>query len=235
MDRAIPRHAILHDSASRLDQPCAAATSDPGAVVIIDRDQTARDALTALVRSAGIEARSYALVSAMSPADLSSNVGCIIVDAGLWIGSGAEPQSRHLIVLSQRPIVVTSQEDDVSLAVRAMRCGAFNFLVKPYCPQDMVAAIREAIGAAARRQRELRAEARLRERAKALTPRELDVLVAVDRGLINKQIANQLGIALITVKMHRSNAFKKLGATSVTDMIQKVRDLNLGRSGERTC
>lgn len=205
--------------------------ADPGAVVIIDRDRTARDALTALLTSAGIEARSYPLVSAMPPAALSPDVGCIIVDAGLWIGSGAEPQSRHLIGLIHRPIVVTSQGDDVSLAVRAMRCGAFNFLVTPYRPQDMIAAIREALGAAARGQREQRASLRLRERAKALTPRELEVLAAVDRGLINKQIASQLGIALITVKMHRSNAFKKLGATSVTDMIQKVRDLNLGQSG----
>ncbi|AMV44293.1 hypothetical protein ATN79_20335 [Paraburkholderia caribensis] len=109
------------------------------------------------------------------------------------------------------------------MSVRAMKNGAVNFLAKPFRDQDLLDAVWEALQLDTTREAFETDVAEIRALAEKLSPREWDVLKGVDRGLLNKQIATELGVAEITVKMHRSNAFKKLKARNSTDMIQKVR------------
>lgn len=220
-----------HGTASRRVQPVAHQTTRPHVIVIADGNAAAHHALEAALLPSGLVARCYGSAAALLAAGAGQEVGCILVDAGLPTDCGREGGLELQRTLAARgvktPVIIMSDRADVAVAVRAMRSGAINFLVKPCAPKDLLAAIHEAIEIEAARQTEQRATARLRQLATTLTPREVEVLMAVDRGLMNKQIAGELGISLITVKMHRSNAFKKLGATSATDMVQKVRDLNL--------
>jgi FixJ family two-component response regulator len=144
-------------------------------------------------------------------------------------GSGLELQEKLVALGTRLPIIFITGHADVPMTVRAMKSGAINFLAKPFRDQELLDAIWEAIRVEGERRENERGRDELRKLAESLTPRELDVLKALDRGLLNKQIAFELGIAEITVKMHRSNAFRKLRATTVPDMIQKVRELNPGQ------
>jgi len=131
---------------------------------------------------------------------------------------------QRLMALSVRfPIVFITGYADVAMSVRAMKNGAVNFLAKPFRDQDLLDAVWEALQLDATREAFETDVAEIRALADKLSPREWDVLKGVDRGLLNKQIATELGVAEITVKMHRSNAYKKLNARNSTDMIQKVR------------
>jgi FixJ family two-component response regulator len=143
--------------------------------------------------------------------------------------SGLELQDRLAGQSQYPPIIFITGHADVPMSVRAMKSGAMNFLSKPFRDQELLDAVWEAVRAYGQRKSSERDFAGLRKLAESLTPREVDVLKALDRGLLNKQIAHELGVSEITVKMHRSSAFKKLGATTVPDMIQKVRDLDLSR------
>ncbi|WP_316237560.1 response regulator transcription factor [Bradyrhizobium sp. SZCCHNR1015] len=201
----------------------------PHVVAVVDDDTTSRDVLDAILMSAGLESRWHDSIASLLTRGVDREVGCLLIDVRLPGKSGLALQ-QHLFARNVRtPIIMSARDADVSTAVSAMRSGAINFVEKPFQPRNLLTAIHEAIDIEARRQKEERAKDHLRDRATRLTPREMEVLTALDRGLVNKQIAAELGISLITVKMHRSNAFRKLEATSVTDMVQKVRDLELGR------
>ncbi|MGJ5203770.1 response regulator transcription factor [Bradyrhizobium sp. HKCCYLR20261] len=202
----------------------------PNVVAIADDDTASKCRLEAALLSVGLEARWFASSARLLASGVARDVGCLVIDAEMRGDGGRDLLSSLRARNIRAPIIVTSTTPDVATAVRAMRSGALNFVVKPCSPLEMLVAIQEAVEIETVRQAEERATDGLRELASRLTPRETEVLMALDRGLVNKQIATELGISLITVKMHRSNAFKKLGARSVIDMVQKVRDLELGRS-----
>jgi len=198
-------------------------------VVIIDDDDGIRETLEALFRSVNLDVTTYASTRLFLESGLSEDVSCLVLDVRMPEESGLELQDRLSSLGERIPIVFITGHADVPMTVRAMKSGALNFLAKPFRDQELLDAVWEAIRLDAERREKERSLIELRKLAETLTAREVDVLKALDRGLLNKQIAFELGITEITVKMHRSNAFRKLRATTVPDMIQKVRELNLGQ------
>ncbi|MDZ5645766.1 response regulator transcription factor [Nitrospirillum sp. BR 11828] len=197
-------------------------------VVVIDDDALLRDALVDLFLSVGTDVTSYDSATAFLNDGIPDRPCCLVLDVRMPEQSGLELQARLKAEDRQAPIVFITAHADVRMSVRAMKQGAVNFLPKPFREQDLLDAVWEAIRCDRERWIQRRHLADLRRLAQDLTPREVEVLKAMGRGLLNKQIAHELGIAEITVKMHRSSAFRKLGASTSSDFIQKVSMLELG-------
>ena len=196
-------------------------------VLIVDDDDDVRLSLESLFLSVGLEAAGYSSTSALLQAGLPGRPHCLVLDVRMPGQSGLDLQT-HLNTLGiKSPIIFMTGYADVPMSVQAMRRGALNFLAKPFRDQDLLDAVREALEIDTRQRKDEGFRALVKEKARSLTPREREVLMGVDRGLMNKQIAFELGIAEITVKMHRSHASRKLGARSVPDLIDKIRALDL--------
>lgn len=196
-------------------------------VMIVDDDPLVRDSLGDLFRSVGIEAACYASTRDLIAEGLPDRTSCLVLDVRMPGESGLDFQARLRAQGAAPPIIFITGHADVPMSVRAMRLGAVNFLPKPFRDQELLDAVSEALRDDARRRAADEGMRELRRLAEALTPREIEVLQGVDRGLLNKQIAYELGIAEITVKMHRSSAFRKLKARTVADLIHKARLLDL--------
>ncbi|OAN66576.1 response regulator transcription factor [Sphingomonas sp. TDK1] len=196
-------------------------------IFVVDDDAMVRDSLVDLFGSVGLHAEAFASTRAFLDAPRRDVPSCLVLDVRMPEESGLDLQRRMNDQGLRIPIIFITGHADVPMSVRAMKLGATNFLPKPFRDQELLDAVGEALRQDAEQRAADAGTAELRKLAERLTPRELDVLKAVDRGLLNKQIAYELGIAEITVKMHRSSAFRKLKATTVADMIQKVRALNL--------
>ncbi|MGR3782016.1 MAG: response regulator transcription factor [Albimonas sp.] len=205
----------------------AAADLSDALVMIVDDDPLVRDSLGDLFRSVGIEVACYASTRDLIAAGLPDRTSCLVLDVRMPGESGLDFQARLRAQGSAPPIIFITGHADVPMSVRAMRLGAVNFLPKPFRDQELLDAVSEALRDDAVRRAADAEMQELRRLAEALTPREIEVLQGVDRGLLNKQIAWELGIAEITVKMHRSSAFRKLKARTVADLIHKARLLDL--------
>jgi len=205
----------------------AAADLSDALVMIVDDDPLVRDSLGDLFRSVGIEVACYASTRDLIAAGLPDRTSCLVLDVRMPGESGLDFQARLRAQGSAPPIIFITGHADVPMSVRAMRLGAVNFLPKPFRDQELLDAVSEALRDDAVRRAADAEMQELRRLAEALTPREIEVLQGVDRGLLNKQIAYELGIAEITVKMHRSSAFRKLKARTVADLIHKARLLDL--------
>ncbi|WP_395664278.1 response regulator transcription factor [Methylocella sp.] len=216
---------------SGLPQPLAddeaSLESEALEVVVVDDDEAVRSSLEELFISVGLRVRSYGSSQAFLTAGIPQGPSCLVLDVRLPEESGLKLQERLNEHGVQLPVIFITAHADVPMSVRAMKHGAANFLPKPFRDQELLDAVWEALHAEAARHRRRHVEDGLKRLAQTLTPREIQILRAVDRGLLNKQIAHELGIAEITVKMHRSNAFRKLKAKSVADMILKIRSLDL--------
>ncbi|QZO02324.1 response regulator [Chenggangzhangella methanolivorans] len=195
--------------------------------MVVDDDDGVREALNFLFQSVGLLVTSYASTRAFLAADLPDCPCCLVLDVRMPEESGLELQAKLNVRGDKTPIIFITGHADVPMTVKAMRLGAVNFLPKPFRDQELLDAVWEAIRSDSERRQSEMGLSELRKLAEQLTPRELDVLKLVDRGLLNKQIAFELGLAEVTVKMHRSNAFKKLRATTATDLIQKIRTLDI--------
>ena len=196
-------------------------------VIVVDDDEAVRGSLQDLFLSVGLQATSFPSTRAFLDDGLPDRPCCLVLDVRMPEESGLELQKRLNAEGARLPIIFITGHADVPMSVKAMKLGATDFLAKPFRDQELLDAVWDALRADQARRQTDEQTGELRRLAETLTPREIQVLKAVDRGLLNKQIAYELGIAEITVKMHRSSAFRKLKATTVTDMIQKVRSLNI--------
>ena len=196
-------------------------------VIVIDDDAGVRASLEDLFPTVGLEAVCHPTTAAFLEAGLPERQSCLVLDVRLPQESGLDLQKRLVELGAQVPIVFITGHADVPMTVRAMKLGAVNFLSKPFRDQELLEAVWEALRQDEERRAAQSEVTELQRLAQQLTPREVEVLTWVDRGLLNKQIAHELGLAEITVKMHRSSAFRKLKARTVTDMIQKIRLLDL--------
>lgn len=199
----------------------------PPIVLVVDDDPDIRDSLTDMFKSVGIEAITFGSTSELLANGIPDRPSCLVLDLRLPGSSGLELQAQ----LAERgvniPIIFITGHADTATTVRAMKAGALEFMEKPFREQELLDAVWDAIRRDEQRRMDDGERNQVKQLAESLTPREIDVLRGVARGLLNKQIAFELNITEITVKMHRSSAGRKLKSVSVADMVRKVELLQL--------
>lgn len=215
----------LKKTALRFDER-AAAVDDP-LVLVVDDDPYIRASLTDMFASVGMDTRVYASTADLLEDEIPTRPCCLVLDLRLPGAGGLDLQSRLAHDGIDIPIIFITGHADVRTSVRAMKAGALDFLAKPFAEQELLDAVSDALKRDCQRRLELGERNKVRKLAERLTPRETDVLRGVARGLLNKQIAFELGITEITVKMHRSSAGRKLKSVSVADMVRKAEFLGL--------
>lgn len=196
------------------------AADDEPLVLVVDDDDAIRDALCGLLETVGIEALCFGSTAEMLAATPPDRPGCLVLDVRMPGASGLELQSHLARAGNHMPIVFMTGHGDIPMTVRAMKAGAVDFLTKPFRDQDMLDAIAAAIETDRARRREMATVHAVTDRAATLTPRERQVMAGVVRGLMNKQIAGELRISEITVKLHRGSVMRKMGARSVADLVR---------------
>jgi RNA polymerase sigma factor (sigma-70 family) len=189
-------------------------------VFVIDDDAMVRDSLGDLLRSIGLEVRTYGSAQDFLASKRPDAPGCIVLDVRLPGASGLEFQRTLADSGIVTPVVFISGHGDVSMTVRAMKAGAIEFLTKPVREQELLDAVQSGIERDRARRQGAAHTAELRERFDSLTPREREVLPLVISGLPNKQIAHQLKLSEMTVKVHRSQISRKMRAKSLVDLVR---------------
>jgi FixJ family two-component response regulator len=197
-------------------------------VLIVDDDLAVRDGLHELMLSAGMECASFASTRELLEASVLDRPGCLILDVRMPGPSGLDLQHHLAASGNRKPIVFLTGHGDIPMTVQAMKAGAIDFLTKPVRAQTLL----DAVTAGIKRDLAQRADAvvikRNVERLETLTPRERRVLHEVARGRVNKQIAFDLGISEVTVKLHRANAMRKMQAASIGEFIRAWESLPIG-------
>ncbi|NTE35829.1 response regulator transcription factor [Agrobacterium tumefaciens] len=191
-------------------------------VFIVDDDVSMREALTDLFRSMKFDAEAFDSAGAFLEKANLNRPGCLLLDVRLPGISGLDFQMQLERVGNRMPIIFMTGFGDIPMSVRAMKAGAVDFLTKPFKEQDILDAVAAAMERDASRRRESAQNDAVTSLAEQLTPREREVMGAVVRGLMNKQIAYELGISEVTVKLHRGNVMRKMEARSVADLVRKA-------------
>jgi len=199
-------------------------TGDP-IVIVVDDDPSVRSSLKLLVSTVGLRVESFESAETVLERTLPDTVSCFVLDVRLRGLSGLDFQ-RELAARNIRiPIVFITGHGDIPMSVRAMKAGAVEFLTKPFRDQDLLDAIHLALERDRARREEEQERIQLQQRFESLTSRERDVLWMVVSGMLNKQIAAQLGTAENTVKVHRRRAMEKMGAQSLAEFIRMIERL----------
>jgi FixJ family two-component response regulator len=196
-------------------------------VLVVDDDQVVSGAVTSLLKSVGYDVRAFSGPNEMLADPLAGLAGCLVLDVRLQGYSGFDLQQRLSESGNHLPIVFMTGHGDIPMSVRAMKAGAANFLTKPFRSQDLIDAVTEAVAAYQAYMEKQRALDSLRKRFECLTPRERQVMVGVVNGLLNKQIASDLLVSEITVKLHRANMMRKMHANSIADVVMAGHQLQL--------
>lgn len=191
------------------------------AVHVVEDDPSFRTALHGLLCSAGYEVRQFGSAQEFKASGQAESPGCLLLDVGLPGGiSGLDLQAQLLSSGIRMPLILMTGHGDIPMSVRAMKAGAVDFLVKPFREQDMLDAVASAMAIdVADRARRSQMHV-LRERLDTLSERERQVMMLVAQGKMNKQIATVLSLAEITVKIHRGNAMRKMGARTAADLVR---------------
>jgi FixJ family two-component response regulator len=196
-------------------------------VYIVDDDAGVRNAMDSLIRSVGLKARTFVSADEFLRAKLPSAPGCLILDVRMPGRSGLDLQNELLKVDNPIPIIFITGHGDVPMAVRVMKAGAVEFLIKPFRDQELLDAIQQAIARDRVRRSEQSEVILLRERYSALTPREREVMRFVIAGLLNKQIGAKLGTSETTIKLQRGQVMHKMLAESVPGLVRMAAKLGL--------
>lgn len=200
-----------------------------GKVFVIDDDPSMRDTLKSLAGSVGLQAEAFPSTAEFRQAQRSSVPSCLILDVRLPGTSGLDFQRDLTAAKDFIPIIFVTGYGDIAMSVQAMKAGAVDFLTKPFRNQDVLDAIHQGLERDRMRRSHEAELAQLRKRLDLLTPREREVLPLVVSGLLNKQIAAEIGISEAVVKVHRNQLMHKLGAESVAKLVRMA--LKLGIPG----
>ena len=192
-------------------------------VFVVDDDASVRQALTSLLQSIGLQVESFgSAADFLKKGRIADGIAaaCLILDVRLPGLSGLDFQAELAKSHTHLPIIFISGHGDIPMTVRAMKAGAVEFLTKPFREQDLLDAVQLALQRDRDRRIEERTVLQTRARFDALTPREQEILGLVTAGLMNKQVAAELGVSEITIKVHRGNVMKKMGARSLADLVR---------------
>jgi FixJ family two-component response regulator len=206
------------------------ASPEEPIVYVVDDDASVREALRNLFRSVGLRVEVFGSGPEFLQRKLADAASCLILDIRLPRLSGLDFQVELAKAGIHIPIIFMTGHGDIPMTVRAMKAGAVDFLTKPFRDQDML----DAVTAAIERDRNNRNEAKILSHLHALfatlTAREREVMALVTAGLMNKQIASEIGIAEITVKIHRGNIMRKMAAKSLADLVKMAQALEIQRA-----
>jgi FixJ family two-component response regulator len=198
-------------------------------VYIVDDEAQLRDAISSLLRSVGMQVAAFPSVAAFLAEPRRDLTSCLLLDVRLQGLSGLDFQAelnRDGVAL---PIIFMTGHGDIPMSVRAMKAGAVDFLAKPFRDQDLLDAIHTALAADQARRLRDQASDGLTGRYATLTPREREIMALAARGLMNKQIAGEVGTSEITVKIHRGNAMRKMQAKTFADLVRMAEALGLAK------
>jgi FixJ family two-component response regulator len=189
-------------------------------VFVVDDDPALRTALDSLLRSVGMQVFTYASGAEFLQHSFDDAPACLILDVRLQGESGLDFQVRLTEQKVWMPIIFVSGHGDIAMSVKAMKAGALDFLVKPFRDQDLLDAVSMALQQDSKRRETGKSAANLQARYQTLTPREQEVMAFAVTGLMNKQIASEMGLSEITVKIHRGHAMKKMQAKTFADLVK---------------
>jgi len=187
-------------------------------VLIVDDDGPLCDSLAALFRSVGLETRAFGSTTALMEFEPPNVDCCLVLDVRLPGVSGLDFHSQLASRYRDMPVVFMTGHGDIPMSVRAMKAGAVDFLGKPFRDQDMLDAVTAALARDGDARDAAHAASEVRARFEHLTKREREIMALAAKGLANKQIAAEVGISEITVKVHRGAVMRKMGARSVVDL-----------------
>lgn len=209
-----------------------AVNADNGIVFIIDDDASVRRGLGGLFRSAGLNVEVFGSAAEMEQSPRAEYVNCLVLDVRLPTLNGIELQEHLARSKRPIPIIFITGYADVPMTVQAMKGGAVDFFTKPIDGRALLSAVKAAIERDRKRRDDESASETLRATFETLTPREREVMSLVASGLMNKQVAAEMGLREITVKIHRGNIMRKMQAKSLPDLVRMVDALNA--RGSRT-
>lgn len=194
-------------------------------VHVIDDDKEIRESLLDLFMITNRRASAYSTGPDFLKTVDTTAPGCVVVDLRMPEGSGLDVQSELISMGSRMPVIFLTGHADVPASVRAMKAGATDFIMKPFVNRDLLDAVDHAIQLDGERRKIEAEQAHVRSLVDTLTPREHEVMLAVVSGLMNKQIAFELGISEMTVKLHRMSVMRKMQARSLADLVRRVEKL----------
>jgi FixJ family two-component response regulator len=198
-------------------------------VFVIDDDESLRDALKMLFGMVGLRAETFAAADDFLKGKPPAAPSCLVLDIRLPGISGLDFQAELAKADIKIPIIFMTGHGDIPMTVKAMKAGALEFLPKPFRDQDMLDAVQLALERDRTRRQAERASAQLRSNFESLSPREREVMAFVTAGLMNKQIAGRLGLAEVTVKLHRGSLMRKMNARSVAELARMAQILGIPR------
>jgi len=206
------------------------ATAEGPVVFVVDDDESLREALRSLFRSVSLKVETFGSAADLLRSKLPDATSCLVLDVRLPGLSGLDFQAELAKANIRIPIIFMTGHGDIPMSVQAMKAGAIDFLTKPFRDQDMLDAVAAALEKDRNRRQDEQQLSDLRARFETLTEREREIMGLVTAGLMNKQIAGELALSEITVKIHRGHVMRKMAARSLADLVRMAEVLGVRRA-----